>query len=225
MKVLIAGGGIGGLVAAIALAQRNIEVEAFEQQTEPREVGAGIAIFANGARVISSLGIDAELEPLRHYSPGFRIRRGKSGRIIAELPLGGFHERRFGARAYDLHRSDLRQSLLKAAGSKHGVTVHLGQRVAKVIQDQERVTLETDRGLCESGDALIGAAPGWQSRMASCLPERLPRGLGIPRRRSASTRRSGRTGFRDCWRRFGGMPACSAPGIGFDVPPSTLDSG
>jgi salicylate hydroxylase len=157
MRVLIAGGGIGGLVAAIALAQRDIEVEVFEQQTEPREVGAGIAIFANGARVISSLGIDAVLEPLRHYSPGFRIRRGKSGRLIAELPLGGFHEERFGARAYDLHRSDLRQALLEAAGSKHGVTVHLGQRVAKVIQDQGRVTLETDQGLRASGEALIGA--------------------------------------------------------------------
>jgi salicylate hydroxylase len=97
------------------------------------------------------------LEPLRHYSPGFRIRRGKSGRLIAELPLGGFHEARFGARAYDLHRSDLRQSLLEAAGSKHGVTVHLGERVAKVIQDQQGVTLETDRGLRASGEALIGA--------------------------------------------------------------------
>ena len=157
MKVLVAGGGIGGLVAAIALTQRNIEVELFDQQTEPRELGAGIAIFANGARVLSSLGIDDSLEPSRHYSPGSRIRSGKSGRIIAELRLAEFHEARFGARAYDLHRGDLRQALMAAAGTKHSVKIHLGQRVAAVIQEPEGIAVETEQGMRATGDALVGA--------------------------------------------------------------------
>jgi salicylate hydroxylase len=61
MRILIAGGGIGGLVAGLALAQRNIEVDILEQQAEPRELGAGISIYVYGARVLSSLGLDDAL--------------------------------------------------------------------------------------------------------------------------------------------------------------------
>src|SRR5690242_8653996 len=108
MRILIAGGGIGGLVAGLALAQRNIEVDILEQQAEPRELGAGISIYANGARVLSSLGLDDALLPLRHQSAGAQLRSGKTGRIVSELSLRDFHQNRFGAPAYDLHRGDLR---------------------------------------------------------------------------------------------------------------------
>lgn len=61
------------------------------------------------------------------------------------------------ARAYDLHRNDLRQVLLAAAVTKHGIQVHLGQRVAAVIQEPDRITVETEQGVRAAGDALVGA--------------------------------------------------------------------
>jgi salicylate hydroxylase len=100
MRILIAGGGIGGLVAALALAQRNIEVDILEQQAEPRELGAGISIYANGARVLSSLGLDDALRPLRHQSAGAQLRGGKTGRIVSELPLRDFHQKRWPAACF-----------------------------------------------------------------------------------------------------------------------------
>ena len=85
MKILVAGGGIGGLVVAIALAQRDFEVEVFEQQHEPRELGAGIAILPNAARVLSGLGIEKSLVPWMHSAKGLHILGGRSGRMISAL--------------------------------------------------------------------------------------------------------------------------------------------
>jgi len=107
MTIAIAGAGIGGLIAGIALARRGFDVEILEQQAEPRELGAGISVFANGARVLSSLGLDGALEPLRSYSAGVQIRGSKSGRLVAGLRLGAFHETRFGAKAYTLQSCSL----------------------------------------------------------------------------------------------------------------------
>jgi len=157
MKVLIAGGGIGGLVAAIALARRGFEVEVLEQQTEPRELGAGITIWANGARVLSALGLDALLEPVKSFVPGSRLRHGRSGRIVAGGSLGEPYAARFGFPMYGLHRGDLRNSLMTVAHGSPRVRIHLGQRVMSVTQSADRVSIETERGMRATGDALIGA--------------------------------------------------------------------
>ena len=156
MKILVAGGGIGGLVAAIALGQRGFEVEVLEQQVEPRELGAGIAIAANGARVLQSIGIDITLAPLAHFPVGGRLRRGRSGRVIAEARYAS-HARRFGARPYNLHRGDLRRVLLNAALACASVRIHLGQRVTSIAQEPDGVSVETEQGMRVTGDAIIGA--------------------------------------------------------------------
>ena len=136
MRILIAGGGIGGLVAGLALAQRNIEVDILEQQAEPRELGAGISIYANGARVLSSLGLDDALLPLRHQSAGAQLRSGKTGRIVSELPLRDFHQNRFGAPAYDLHRGDLRGILLDAVKVQQGIAIEKAKEIVKAGADR-----------------------------------------------------------------------------------------
>lgn len=157
MGIVIAGGGIGGLVAGIALARRGFDVEVLEQQAEPRELGAGISVFANGARVLSSLGLDGVLEPLLSYSAGVQIRGGRSGRLVAELRLGAFHETRFGAKAYTLHRGDLRRVLLETARVTPRVQIQLGQRVRSVSQGADAVTVETESGARLNAEALVGA--------------------------------------------------------------------
>jgi 2-polyprenyl-6-methoxyphenol hydroxylase-like FAD-dependent oxidoreductase len=102
-RVLIAGGGIGGLVAALALIQRGFEVHVYEQAPELREFGAGVAITPNGSRVLNELGLQPELEqvssrpkswamrlfntgdervPLRLREQGFTAWVGPSGQIV-----------------------------------------------------------------------------------------------------------------------------------------------
>jgi salicylate hydroxylase len=157
MKILMVGGGIGGLVAAIALAQRDFEVEILEQQADPREVGAGIAIAGNGRRVLSSLGVDASLASLGHSASGVRLRSGKSGRVIAESRADPSLASRFGGLPYNLHRGDLRRVLMDAALACPTVRFHLGQRVTSISQEPDGVSVETVQGMRATGDALIGA--------------------------------------------------------------------
>jgi salicylate hydroxylase len=156
MKVLVAGGGIGGLVAAIALAQREFEVEVLEQQADPRELGAGIAIAGNGRHILKSLGVDDSLASLAHSASGLRLRGGKSGRIFVENSNAPTATR-LGGLPYNLHRGDLRRVLMDAALAYPAVRVHLGQRVASIAQQPDRVSVETEQGIRAAGDALIGA--------------------------------------------------------------------
>ena len=153
----MSGGGIAGLAAAIALSQRGFEVDVLEQQIEPRELGAGITIWANGARVLTALGLDPLLEPVKSFVPGSRLRDGRTGFHVAGVALGESYAAHYGAPMYGLHRGDLRTALLTAAHACPGVRIHLGQRVSSVTQSPERVSIETERGMRASGEVLIGA--------------------------------------------------------------------
>jgi salicylate hydroxylase len=73
-RVLIAGGGIGGLTAALALLRRGFDVEVYEQAPELREVGAGVQISANGTRVLHALGVGEELAALSCQASGKQVR-------------------------------------------------------------------------------------------------------------------------------------------------------
>lgn len=155
MKVLIAGGGIGGLTAALALSQRGVEVEVLEQQSEPRELGAGIFLFANGARVLSSVGLESAVAPLRSRC-AFSLCTGRRGRVLAKGKPEPY-EAQFGAPLGGMHRGDLRRVLMEGALRAPNVQIQLGQRVAAIEQTPTGVTVATERGLRATGDVLIGA--------------------------------------------------------------------
>jgi len=73
-RILVAGGGIGGLIAALALTQHGFEVSVYEQEPEPREFGAGITISPNGSRVMAELGLRRDMEAIAS-SPTHRAMR------------------------------------------------------------------------------------------------------------------------------------------------------
>src|SRR6185295_11044488 len=114
MKVLIVGGGIGGVTAALACLDQGFEVELFERADVLSEIGAGIQISPNGAKVLFQLGVKDALEDIASRPSALEMNDGVSGRHLFAIPMGDEAVRRFGAPYYNFHRADLIQVLAAA---------------------------------------------------------------------------------------------------------------
>ena len=106
-KVVIVGGGIGGLAAALALVRRGIDVEVYEQAPELRELGAGIQISANGTRVLHALGLKDALEQVQVLPAGKAIRLWNTGQTWKVFELGMESVERYGFPYVTVYRPDL----------------------------------------------------------------------------------------------------------------------
>jgi salicylate hydroxylase len=153
-RVVIVGGGIGGLATALALRRQGTPYVVLEQAHRFTEVGAGIQLSPNGMRILDWLGVAGALgaeavEPTAHV-----FRDWKTGETLLELPLGSAVRETFGAPYYHAHRADLLAAMLEALG---GENVRLGCRVAAVRQDGEGVEAVLEDGSIERGSALVGA--------------------------------------------------------------------
>ena len=179
MKIAIAGGGLGGLAAALFLRRAGIEAEVYEQATELQEAGAGIVVAPNMVRPLQDLGLADRLPEFAvKLEAAWEFRRWQDGRLLSVQPMGETCERLYGAHCYVAHRADLLQLL--RSGLPDGV-VHLDRRLAAFTQDAQGVTMRfASRAGMETtvrADALIGAdgihslvreaiAPGIESRFS-----------------------------------------------------------
>ncbi|HTI81558.1 MAG TPA: FAD-dependent monooxygenase [Acetobacteraceae bacterium] len=154
-RVLIAGGGIGGLVAALALHQRGFEVSLYEQSPELHELGAGVTITPNGSRVLCELGLRPAIEALVSPLKSRRMRLFNTGETWHQ-PVTDDAERS-GAPFWPVHRGDLHHILANALGRWAPGAIHVGSRCVGFEQDADRVTLLLEDGDRVQGDALIGA--------------------------------------------------------------------
>src|SRR6478735_9143198 len=96
-SVAIVGGGIGGLTLALALRKRGVACEVYEQAGELREVGAAVALSANGTRELRRLGLGEQVEAVSVVPSALVIRHGITGEVIADHPMGDRYEATFGA--------------------------------------------------------------------------------------------------------------------------------
>lgn len=130
LNTLIVGGGIGGMTAAIALAQRGAMVEVLEQAPEIREVGAGLQISPNGMCVLSALGLAEEIASYAVQAEAVELRDYRASKLVTRLDLG-----RLGAdqRYFFLHRADL-IDILRRAAEGAGVKITLNAAVESVKQ-------------------------------------------------------------------------------------------
>jgi len=153
----VAGGGIGGAAAALALARAGFAVRLFEARPDPAEAGAGLQIAANGVKALRWLGLEDAVAPFATRPERLELRLPGSGRTVSRVALGVAHAGRYGAPYFHLHRADLHRALFEAARSHPAVSIELGRRVTRAVQTAGEVSIELDNGDTAEGRALIGA--------------------------------------------------------------------
>ena len=140
-EVAIVGGGIGGLTLAASLLQQSISVQIFEQDTELREIGAGVAIGGNATRLLQILGVD--LAQVANMPPALEVRRWKDGRLLWSHPIGEWYRQEVGAAFLTLHRGTL-QRLLAAAVPPE--CIRLNHRLVGLSDEPAGVRLHFEEG-------------------------------------------------------------------------------
>jgi len=155
--VLIAGGGIGGLSAAIALSRRGIPSVVLEADEQFSEAGAGIQIGPNGSRILLGWGLGDGLEQRAARPDCISIGDGMSGKQLASVPLGRQAERRYRSPYYVAERRLLHAMLLEKARSRSDIELITGFRVADLSTSDDDVAAISAGGETARGRALIGA--------------------------------------------------------------------
>ena len=156
MDVIVAGGGIAGLAAALALARQGHRIRVVERAERIEERGAGVQIGPNGAKALDRLGIAAELAPRLWQPEAITVMDGRTGAILRRFTLTGFAQR-FGAPYRVAHRSDLVAALLAAARRDPSIELITGSEVAGLETGLDRPRIRLRSGIGFTADAVIGA--------------------------------------------------------------------
>jgi salicylate hydroxylase len=164
--VIVAGAGIGGLTAALALTRCGFRTTVFEQAARLEQAGAGIQLGPNASRVLLALGVGSRLRPVVMTPQAIRVMSGRSGRLIVDISLGPAVERRHGAPYWVVHRGDLQTALAASVADEPDIALKLGIRVDDFAARPDGVTVRGRHGRAqveEHAAALIGADGLWSS--------------------------------------------------------------
>jgi 2-polyprenyl-6-methoxyphenol hydroxylase-like FAD-dependent oxidoreductase len=164
--VIVAGGGIAGLTAALALARAGLRATVYEQTERLEEAGAGIQLSPNASRVLIEFGLRESLAASATVPQAIRVLAGGSGREIVRIPLGDAMETLYGAPYWVIHRGDLQAALLAAVRGTQDITLRLGQRIEDFASHANGITVLVrghSKVADERGMALIGADGLWST--------------------------------------------------------------
>ena len=152
-RILVVGGGIGGLAAALALEQQHLEVIVCEQSPKLSEIGAGIGLAPNAIKALRALGLENKINALTWELEFAIVRSWKSGREISRAYQGDYRER-FGAPSATVHRADLLDVL---AGALQSTDIRLGQRCVAVEARNGGAAARFADGSEIEADIVVGA--------------------------------------------------------------------
>ncbi|MEX0852905.1 MAG: FAD-dependent monooxygenase [Bauldia sp.] len=164
LPILIAGAGIGGLTAALAINARGLSVIVCERAEKLSEIGAGIQIAPNAGRVLAALGLDKTLAAAAIEPKSIDVLDGASGRTLTSIPPGQFRAR-YGFPYRVIHRADL-QSILAKAAARAGIRIDFGATVEGTITQPNGLLVRLRKvsgGDVVSAAAIIGADGVWSS--------------------------------------------------------------
>ncbi len=152
LKVIVVGGGIGGLAAANALRRVGCDVHVYERQSEVREVGAGIAITPNSMMALGELGLRGPVERAGTIIEHTAIL-SYTGRTLSRFPMAEVAAR-LGSSSVTVHRAAMLNTLYEGFGADN---VHIGKRFMRYEHDGEQVVAHFADGSTARGDLLVGA--------------------------------------------------------------------
>ena len=157
LPVLVAGGGIGGIAAALALVRQGFAVKVLEQAPQLGEIGAGIQLGPNAFAAFDALGIGEIARARAVYTDEMVMHDALDETLVGRIPTGAAFRRRFGNPYAVIHRADVHGSLLEGARATGRVEVATATQVQRVEQDDDGVTVFDAKGGRHRGVALIGA--------------------------------------------------------------------
>lgn len=178
LPIVIAGGGIGGLAAALALARKGRSVHVLESSADFREVGAGIQLGPNVFRMFERLGLTEAINASAVFPDNLVMRDGLSGEEVTRIPLGAGFRARFKYPYAVIHRPDLHQVLLDAVRRRPEIRLSASVKVAGFEEAEDRVVVRSENGTGYAGAALIGADGLWSKVRGQMLGEGKPRVSG-----------------------------------------------
>jgi salicylate hydroxylase len=180
--IFVAGAGIGGLTAALALAGKGFRVVVLEKSERLEEVGAGLQLSPNASRVLIDLGLQPRLAARAVIPDAISIMTARSGGEIARLPLGDAATSAAGAPYWVVHRADLQGALQAHVNDNPAIELRLGCQFEGAVTHAKGLTVVQRSGMTRQQDlalALIGADGIWSTVRHHLFPEVQPQFSGL----------------------------------------------
>jgi salicylate hydroxylase len=180
--IVVAGAGIGGLTAALALAAKGFRVVILEKAERLEEAGAGLQLSPNASRILVELGLQDRLGTHAVTPDAISIMSARSGGEIARLPLGEAASFRAGAPYWVVHRADLQSALRAEVNDNPDIELRLGCQFEDVVTHAGGLTVGQRSGMTrrqEQALALIGADGVWSAVRHQLFPQTQPQFAGL----------------------------------------------
>jgi salicylate hydroxylase len=179
--IVIAGAGIGGLTAALALAKARFRVIVVERAAQLEEAGAGIQLSPNASRILIELGVDKHLAPHAVVPDDVSVFSARNGNEIVRIPIGDAATFRYGTPYWIIRRADLQAALLATARQHPDIDLRLGHQLEDFAVHAKGVTIVQRKGIdriTEQTVALIGADGVWSTVRSRLFGDLQPRFCG-----------------------------------------------
>jgi salicylate hydroxylase len=180
--IFVAGAGIGGLTASLALAARGFRVVVLEKVARLEEIGAGLQLSPNASRVLIDLGLQPRLAARAVIPDAISLMSARSGGEITRMPLGEAATFRSGAPYWVMHRADLQAALQAHVNDNPDIDLRLGCQFEDVTSHAKGLTVVQRRGNARQQElavALIGADGIWSSVRHHLFPDVQPQFSGL----------------------------------------------